>query len=141
MKNMVTIFFCWVLVSSGLFLWGCQQAETGEWRLTPIWGVKIEDAAETGTGVLSLLSLFVPGLAGVAGIAAGATGAFKKMKPGLTKYKNTSKHIVTAVEKVKKNQPELWAKIKGEFKDGTDADIEAVIDQIVTMAKAQEKGK
>jgi hypothetical protein len=128
-----------ILAFSGMLYVGCQQSQDGHWRLDPFAADQIEKAGDTATGALSLLSLFVPGAAGVAGIAAGATAAFKKMKPGLTKYKNTSQHIVTTVEKIKKSQPELWAKIKDEFKDGTNADIEAVIDQIVAMAKVQEK--
>jgi hypothetical protein len=117
---------------------GCHQDETGRWRLDPS-ADQIEQAADTATGALSLLSLFIPGAAGAAGIAAGVAATFKKMKPGLTRYKKTSQHIVVAVEKIKKDQPELWAKIKTEFKTGTDADIETVIDQIVTMQKIQEK--
>jgi len=136
---LTALFVTIITFASGLFLTGCQQGQDGHWRLNPFTANQIESAGETATGALSLLSLFVPGAAGLAGIAAGVTGAYKKMKPGLTKYKNTSQHIVTSVEKIKKNQPELWAKIKDEFKDGTNADIEAVIDQIVAMEKAQEK--
>ena len=118
---------------------GCQQDETGKWRLDPFAADQIEQAADTATGALGLLSLFIPGAAGVAGIAAGVAATFKKMKPGLTKYKKTSTHIVSAVEKIKKDQPELWAKIKAEFKTGADADIEEVIEQIVAMQKIQER--
>lgn len=118
---------------------GCHQDETGKWQLDPFAADQIEQVADTATGALGILSLFIPGVAGAAGIAAGVAGAYKKMKPGLTKYKKTSAHIVTAIEKVKKDQPELWAQIKAEFKAGTDADIEAVIAQIVEMQKAQEK--
>lgn len=119
---------------------GCEQdTQTGKWRLSPDTANQIGNAADVGTGLLGLASLFVPGLAGAAGIAAGVAGAYKKMKPGLTKYKKTSQHIVTSVENIKKNQPELWAKIKGEFKTGTDADIEQVIEQIVAVAKTEEK--
>lgn len=128
-----------ILIASGLFCTGCHQTESGQWRLNPLWGDKIENAAETTTGVFSLLSLFVPGAAGIAGIAAGITATFKKMKPGLTKYKNTSEHVVTSIEKIKRNQPELWAKIKDEFKDGTDADIEAVINQTIALMEKQEE--
>jgi thioredoxin-related protein len=128
-----------VLFTISLFCTSCHQDETGKWRLDPFAADKIEGAADTTAGVFSLLSLFIPGAAGVAGIAAGVATTFKKMKPGLTKYKKTSTHIVTAVERIKENQPEFWAQIKAEFKTGTDADIEAVIDQIVTIQKAQEK--
>ena len=122
-----------------IFFIGCQQSQDGHWRLNPFAANQIESAAETTTGVFSLLSLFIPGMAGVAGIAAGVTGAYKKMKPGLTRYKNTSQHIVTSIEKIKKNQPELWDKIKTEFKEGTNAELESVIEEIIFMAKAQEK--
>lgn len=133
-RLLITLLFTLVLFA------GCyQDTQTGQWRLGQDAADQIESIANTATGALSLVSLFVPGLAGVAGIAAGAGAAFKKMKPGLTKYKKTSEHIVTSVEKIKKTQPELWEKIKTEFKDGTDADIEQVIEQIVALAKMQEK--
>lgn len=143
----ITIFTTLLILTLGIFYYsGCQQNQDGSWRLNPFAAEQIEDAAETATGALGLLSLFVPGLAGVAGIAAGITGAYKKMKPGLTKYKNTSKHIVASVERIKKNQPELWAKIKTEFKEGTNADVEQVINQLIAndwyscrTAKEQEK--
>lgn len=123
-----------------LYFAGCQRdILTGEWRLNPFAADKIEAATDATAETLSLLSLFIPGAAGVAGIAAGAAAAFKKMKPGLTRYKKTSTHIITAIEKIKTGQPELWAQIKAEFKAGTDVDIEAVIDQIVTIQKAQER--
>ena len=122
-----------------IFIIGCQQSQDGHWRLNPFAANQIESAAETTTGVFSLLSLFIPGMAGVAGIAAGMTGVYKKMKPGLTRYKNTSQHIITSIEKIKKNQPELWDKIKTEFKEGTNADIEQAINQLIVMAKEQEK--
>jgi thioredoxin-related protein len=128
-----------VLFTISLFCTSCHQDETGKWRLDPFAADRIEGTADTTAGVFSLLSLFIPGAAGVAGIAAGIAATFKKMKPGLTKYKNTSQHIVTSVERIKKNQPELWARIKDEFKQGTNTDIETVIGQIVTIQKAQEK--
>lgn len=128
-QTLLTLLFIVSLCFAGCL----RDAETGEWRLNPFAADKIEAAADTAAGTLGLLSLFIPGAAGVAGIAAGVAATFKKMKPGLTRYKKASTHIVTAVEKIKNDQPELWAQIKAEFKAGTDADIEAVIDQIVTM--------
>ena len=137
--TLLTTLFVIALTVSGLFYAGCHQTESGQWRLDPVWGNKIENATDTASGALSLLSLFVPGAAGAAGIAAGVAATFKKMKPGLTKYKNTSQHVVASVEKIKKNQPELWAKIKGEFEEGTNADIEEVIDQAIVLMKKQEE--
>ena len=137
---LTTTFVALLTFTIGMFSYaGCQQSQDGYWRLNPFAADQIESAAETTTGVFSLLSLFIPGMAGVAGIAAGMTGAYKKMKPGLTRYKNTSQHIVTSIEKIKKNQPELWDKIKTEFKEGTNAELESVIEEIIFMAKAQEK--
>lgn len=129
-----------LLFAAALCVTGCQRdTQTGEWRLNPFVADKIEAAADAATGTFSLLSLFVPGAAGAAGIAAGVAATFKKMKPGLTRYKKTSTHIVAAVEKIKKERPEFWAQIKTSFKEGTDADIEAVIEQIVELQKQQEK--
>jgi len=140
-KTLLTTLFIVALTVSGLFYAGCHQTESGQWRLDPVWGNKIENATDTASGALSLLSLFVPGAAGAAGIAAGVAATFKKMKPGLTKYKKTSQHTTWTLERIKKNQPELWAKIKDEFKEGTDADIEEVINQTVALMKKQEQEK
>lgn len=128
-----------ILLFTTALITGCHQDETGKWQLDPFAADQIEQVADTATGALGILSLFIPGAAGVAGLVAGAAGAYKKMKPGLIKYKKTSTHIVAAVEKIKKTRPEFWAQVKAVFKDGTDADIEAVIAQIVEMQKAQEK--
>jgi hypothetical protein len=128
-----------IVICMAIWLTGCyQNAQTGEWQLGQQAADQIENIADTATGALSLVSLFVPGAAGVAGIAAGAAAAFKKMKPGLTKYKQTSEHIVTSIEQIKEDQPELWKQIKDKFKDGTNADIEQVIEQIVALAKTKE---
>ena len=140
-KALLTTLFVIALMVSGLFYAGCHQTESGQWKLDPVWGNRIEKTTDTASGALSLLSLFIPGAAGAAGIAAGVAATFKKMKPSLTKYKNTSQHVVASVEKVKKKQPELWAKIKDEFREGTDADIEEVIDQTVALMKKQEREK
>jgi len=114
---------------------GCRVGSDGGWQLNPFAADTIESVADSTAGVFSLLFLFIPGVAGATGIAAGAAAAFKKMKPGLVKYRHTTQHMVLCVEKIKKTQPELWAKIKSEFKEGTNADIEAVIDQIVALEK------
>jgi len=137
--TLLTTLFIVALTVSGLFYAGCHQTESGQWRLDPVWGNRIEDATDTASGALNLLSLFIPGAAGAAGIAAGVAATVKKMKPGLTKYKKTSQHTTWTLERIKKNQPELWAKIKDEFKEGTDADIEEVIDQTVALMKKQEQ--
>lgn len=137
MKKVLLVVWL-MLFSAGLA--GCYKDVNGGWRLGANEANQIEQGLDTAAEGLGLLSLFVPGAAGLAGIGAGIAAAFKKLKPELTKNKQTNEHIVTTIEIIKQNRPELWKLIKDEFKHGTNTDIEEVIDRIITM-KGKVNGK
>lgn len=126
----------WVVICIlALVTSGCASDGNGGYRLTFGNADKIEKGLDAGATGLGLISLFVPGLAGVGGIAAGVAGAFKKLKPELTKQKKTTEHIVTTIEQIKKDNPDIWNDIKDKFAENTDADIDAVIEQIILLNK------
>jgi hypothetical protein len=121
---------------------GCISQDTsGKWHiaLSKPAADAIEGAAETTTSVLSLLSIFVPGLAGVAGAAAAGTATYKRMKPSLIKNKAVSQHVVKSIETLKKEQPELWTKVKVYMAEDCGADVDAAVKEIVNLIKQAEK--
>ena len=132
MKKVLLVVWL-MLFSAGLA--GCYQDSNGGWRLGMNEADRIEKGLDTAAEGLGLLSLFVPGAAGLAGIGAGIAGAFKKLKPELTKSKQTNEHIVSTIETIKGEHPDIWEDIKYEFKEGTNADIEEVIEKIVAMKR------
>jgi hypothetical protein len=107
------------------FFCGCTKeinTETGEttWKLNPIISQQVEDTAEGAAGLLTALTPFIPH-AGVAGGALlTALGIYRrKVKPNFDKAKteanlyHTATHtLVEVIEDIKKNEPEVWAKIK-----------------------------
>lgn len=126
----------WVVICIlALVTSGCVSDGSGGYRLSFGNADKIEKGLDAGATGLGLLSLFIPGMAGVGGIAAGIAGTFKKMKPQLTKQKAVSEHVVKTIETIKKENPDIWLDIKGKFAEGTNADIDAVIEQIILLNK------
>ena len=121
---------------------GClAQDRNGKWHiaLTKEAANQIETAAESATSALSLMSIFIPGLAGVAGAAAAGTATFKKMKPSLIKNKAVSQHVVSSLEILKKEQPEVWEKVKVYMAKNSDTDIEAAVKETINLIKQAEK--
>ena len=103
---------------------GCKTTinpETGaeQKQIDPEIAEKVEQGAEAGIAIGSVLSAFMPGLTGIVGIAAGALGAWKKIKPKLTEaqsesrmYYTATESVVTAVDEFKKSNPTEWKKLK-----------------------------
>ena len=130
-----------VLAFCAAVMSGCVSTDDGGWRLTFGAADRIEKGLDAGSEGLGLVSLFVPGLAGFAGIGAGIAGAFKKLKPQLTQNKEVADHVVTSIEKIKKDYPETWENIKDVFKEKTNADIDITIAKIIALQESVEEAK
>jgi len=129
-------------------LCGCTKelnTETGEatWRLNPIISEQIENTAEGTAGLLQALAPIVP-YAGTAGAALlAALGIYRgKVKPNYVKakteaelYHASTKTLVDVIEDIKKNQPELWLKLKPAL---VDSQMAKNVEQVIWALK-QEK--
>ena len=113
MKKRTLLFvISWLL----LFLCGtgCQliKDETGTHiRLSPQGHKTISDVGDSATGILSILSMFIPALIPVAAAATTGTAVWKTMGKKVTKYKTPLEHTVGVVEAIKKDK-KLWALVK-----------------------------
>lgn len=128
-----TIMTVVLILFFALLLHGCYQDASGGWRLGQDEANQIEQGLDATAEGIGLVSLFIPGATAVAGVAAGIAGAFKKLKPELTKQKETTEHVVTSIEKIKEDYPDTWAMIRDKFQEGTNADIECVIEKIIAL--------
>ncbi len=103
-----------VCVVSLTVIFGCQiiEDDTGHHiRLNPFIHKQVGDVAQTGVGILGILSMFIPALAPVA--AAGATGTYvwKRMGKKVTKYQTPLRHTVNVLEMIKRDT-KLWGRLK-----------------------------
>ena len=113
MKKRTLLFvISWFLLF--LCVTGCQlvKDETGTHvRLSPQGYKTISDVGDSATGILSILSMFVPALIPVAAAATAGTAVWKKMGKKVTKYRTPLEHTVSAIETIKSN-PALYEKVK-----------------------------
>ena len=106
------------------FVCGCTKEinEQGQatWKLDPVRSEKVEKQVESAAGLLTALTPFLPH-AGVAATALlTALGVYRtKVKPNFDKarteanlYHTTTHTLVQVIETIKKDEPELWAKIE-----------------------------
>ncbi len=114
-----------IAITTMLAMSGCTAVEdekTGKttWKLNPLISKQVEDAAEGTAGILKILGPYIP-YAGTGSVAImTALGIYlKKIKPNYTKakteanlYHTTTHTLVQVVEHIKKNEPEIWAKLK-----------------------------
>ena len=123
MKKRTLLFIIgWFLLF--LCITGCQlvKDETGTHiRLSPQSHKTISDVGDSATGILSILSMFVPALIPVAAAATTGTAVWKTMGKKVTKYRTPLEHTIGAIETIKEN-PTLYEKIKPYLKGG---DIQA----------------
>ena len=118
-KKTLLFIISWFLLF--LCVTGCQlvKDETGTHiRLSPQGHKTISGVGDSATGILSILSMFVPALIPVAAAATAGTAVWKKMGKKVTKYKIPLKHTVNVVEAIKKNK-KLWAQVKPYLKGNT----------------------
>lgn len=137
-KKMLLFVISWFLLF--LCVTGCQlvKDETGTHiRLSPQGYKTISDVGDSATGVLNILSMFVPTLIPVVAAATVSTAVWKKMGKKVTKYKTPLEHTVNVVEAIK-NDKKLWAQVKPYFKGNAkgvgsipSAKTEATIREIV----------
>jgi hypothetical protein len=139
MKKKTLLFvISWFLLF--LCVTGCQlvKDETGTHiRLSPQGHKTIGDVGDSATGILDILSVFVPALIPVAAAATAGTAVWKKMGKKVTKYKTPLEHTVGVLEGLKKDE-KLWKLVKpylkGNVKDVwslPSAKTEATIREIV----------
>ena len=108
----------------------------------PCTVVKFERQAEGAIGVLGLLGMFWPALIPIATAAGGVYGTYKRIKPALEEkrteaelYHASTKTLVDVIEDIKKNQPELWLKLKPVL---VDSQMAKNVEQVIWALK-QEK--
>ena len=120
MKKKTLLFvISWFLLF--LCVTGCQlvKDETGTHiRLSPQSHKTISDVRGNATGILDMLSIFMPALIPVAAAATAGTAVWKKMGKKVTKYKTPLTHTVNVLEELKKNK-KLWAQVKPYLKGNT----------------------
>ena len=137
-KKMLLFIISWFLLF--LCVTGCQliKDETGTHiRLSPQGHKTISDVGDSATGILNILSVFVPTLIPVAAAATAGTAVWKKMGKKVTKYKTPLEHTVNVLEELKRNK-KLWAQVKPYLKGNTtnawslpSAKTEATIREII----------
>ena len=111
-----------------LCVFGCVKSLDDEGRTVysadPCTVKKIEQGAEAGLSILTILGTFWPALIPVATAGAGVYGTWKRVKPKLTKsrteanlYHTTAHTIVAVIDDIKIKNPNLWKKIKPYLED------------------------
>ena len=109
-----------------IFWAGCITStnEKGEktYSVDPNVAAKAELTAEAGITLVQALGLIWPALLPVATAGAGVIATYKKIKPKLTEatneaetYYKAGEVLSTALEEIKTQQPEIWAKVAPEL--------------------------
>lgn len=88
----------------------------------------IGKVGDSATGILGMLSAFIPALAPIAVGAGVGTGVWKKMKKTVTKYRDPMEMYVRVLEGIKTTDQATWDKVKAQIKaEHPTVDVEKTI--------------
>lgn len=127
----------WVLII--LMFAGCQQAVGPDGVvLDPNAPPLIEPIVETGISLAQLLGAIWPPLIPIATAAGGLFAGYKRLKPRIQeaqkasdKYLAAGETLTNVLEDIKKNEPELWAKIGPRIQEATSSSVVTALENTI----------
>ena len=144
----ITFIICCslMLATSTVLVSGCQaymqEDGTVAYRIPKSIHKPIQDAGDAATGILGILSMFMPALVPVATAVGAGTVVWKKMGTKVTKFQDPLTMLITVLESIKETDQATWSIVKAQIKeqhptvnvDGTILEIKTELMKLKTLS-------